>query len=341
MSMRGDGARLIQASRSQTIVIPNNEFRNSNAAMDRLFELFPDHYPTLIADRQNEWTFELDWPRHILEPIDPLLPEMARTCFDLDLSELARYMEIRSCRNVPFVFSMFHSWALLAPVLTMQLRGMLPTTVVHVDAHHDLSSCLLGFVSTGRLGCQAVNIECRFDDVATVEAAISLGFINKASFLTAYVLGLEAGRLIHVDRKRNHATFFLNAHSRPITIGKSLLSEHTLSFDQAAANKTWPFFEGSEIPIVTPDDSEQIWLDVDLDAFCNRFDGDSDNRDAAGTKAERHEIERQIDVFLQMLEVDWVSRIGAVSVAASPGFFPSEYWEIAIPRLCDGIARLL
>ena len=87
---------------------------------------------------------------------------------------------------------------------------------------------------------------------------------------------------------------------------------------------------------------DQIWLDVDLDAFCNRFDGDSDNRQKRGSIDELNATIKRGGEFLENLsQADWLEDIAAVSVAASPGFFPSEYWDTVIPVVCDGIMKLL
>ena len=309
--------------------------------MDRLFELFPDKYPALVAESASDWTFQLGWPRHLLEPIDPLLPERG-ACFGLDLPELDQYVEIRSYRGIPFVFSMFHSQALLAPSLAMHGNRQLPQIVVHVDAHHDLSASLLGEASPGTLVNEQFNIECRLDNPETVDHAVDAGFVNKASFLTAYFLATTA-RVLHVDRGCVPGKFLLKPTVQPIKIGDVLSAQQTFAMTRVAAGDTWDLLELPELP----DDLHQLagqrtWLDVDLDAFCNRFDGDSDNRDKVGSSEERSIMLEHLRGFLRDLAaVPWLVDISAVSVAASPGFFPSEYWEASIPIVCDGIAKLL
>lgn len=85
-----------------------------------------------------------------------------------------------------------------------------------------------------------------------------------------------------------------------------------------------------------------MWLDVDLHAFCNRFDGDSDRRDRPGSRAETSTLHRRIASFFGELNAaSWRDQIEAVSVAASPGFFPSEYWETVIPAVCEGFDEAL
>jgi hypothetical protein len=310
--------------------------------MDWIFDLFPDKYPSLVAADLHDWTFVLGWPRHILEPIDPLLPERSRTCFALELSELDQYVEIQWCRSIPVVFSMFHSRALLAPALAMKSGRARPSTVVHVDAHHDLSACLLGPASAGSLRSDAMNVDCRLDDPETVNNVIDKGYLNKASFLTAYVLATAGAQIIHVDRACQPGVFFLNPHMQSVSIGKVLGTQYSLSFDEIAAGRCWQLIERPELGSVTLDGDREVWLDVDLDAFCNRFDGDSDNHSANGSDAEKNAMAEQISEFLRTLSsAEWLPRVAAISVAASPGFFPSEYWEFAIPRVCNGITELL
>src|SRR5262249_20668974 len=85
-----------------------------------------------------------------------------------------------------------------------------------------------------------------------------------------------------------------------------------------------------------------VWLDIDLDAFCNRFDGDSSRRDIAPTETEAQEVTTRIDEFLGRLRAaTWKEQVRAVSVAASPGFFPSEYWNTAVPQWLDGFRKIV
>lgn len=43
------------------IAFPKNLASDANAAMDHLFDAFPDHYPSLISEDEHEWRFRLDW----------------------------------------------------------------------------------------------------------------------------------------------------------------------------------------------------------------------------------------------------------------------------------------
>jgi hypothetical protein len=88
--------------------------------------------------------------------------------------------------------------------------------------------------------------------------------------------------------------------------------------------------------------ADAVWLDVDLDVFCNRYDGDSDRATFEGNHAEQAFMQQRIETFLdQLASATWIDKIEAVSVAISPGFFPAQYWEYAIPAVCNGIERII
>src|SRR5205807_1394810 len=130
--------------------------------------IFPDKYPELVAESSEEWTFTLGWPRHILEPVDPLLVERAHSYFGAKLSDLDRFQVTEWHGGVPFVFSMFHSWAILAPALAIRNKQASPRVIVHVDAHHDLAPSLMGAVTQGALENQAFGVECRLDTPVSI-----------------------------------------------------------------------------------------------------------------------------------------------------------------------------
>ncbi len=123
MSLRSTGWRLAGKNAPPQIVWPRQMGDNVNPAMDRIFEIFPDKYPVLVKEADEAWTFDLTWPRHLLEPIDLALPERAQACYGLQLEHLADYLEVQRYGQVDFVFSMFHSRAMLAPALAAARRG--------------------------------------------------------------------------------------------------------------------------------------------------------------------------------------------------------------------------
>lgn len=344
MNLRAPGSRLAGTNIPVKIVWPRQGLISANAAMDQLFEIFPDKYPILLNESEEDWTFRLSWPRHLLEPIDPALWEQAQDCYGLELSQVADYWEVRRYGRVDFVFSMFHSWALLAPAIAATRRGGKPLRwVIHVDAHHDLGASLLRAVAPAVLNNACFEIECRLDDPESISRCIDCGLIHKGSYLTAFCLGTSPGHLYQISPDDSPGRFWLHPVVGSVQIGGTLAPRDSVTFQHTPSAVAWEISESSILPQILPMEAmDGIWLDVDLDAFCNRFDGDSDRRDNPKRAGEVSAMQLAIATFLDSLsKASWLPYVEAVSVAASPGFFPSEYWEHAIPTVCEGIAKAL
>jgi hypothetical protein len=344
MNLRAPGWRLAGTNLPPKIVWSRQGCANANTAMDQMFEILPDKYPILLSENGESWTFGLSWPRHLLEHVDSALPERAQSCYGLELAQLADYLEIRRCGRVDFVFSMFHSRALVAAALATARRGGQPLRcVIHIDAHHDLASPFLKVTGPATLANAYFKIECQLNDPESVTQCIDCGFIHKGSFLTAFCLGTTPGYLYHVSQGASPRHFWLQPGTGSVQIGKVVVPCDSLKFLNTPVSTSWEIAESPALPEDVPvAATDGIWLDVDLDAFCNRFDGDSDRRGQSKSGQEVRAMRRGIATFLENLSnASWLSHVEAVSVAASPGFFPSEFWEFAIPTVCEGITSAL
>lgn len=344
MKLRRAGSRWTNLTQPPAIAWQKSGGEHCNFAMDELFKIFPDKYPVLVCETDDAWTFQLDWPRHLLEPIDPLISEQAEKCYGLGLSQLANYVEVRHCGRADFVFSMFHSRALAAPALAILRDNQRKLScVVHVDAHHDLAPSLLIAAGSKRLVNSAFEIECSLNDVENIMRSIDCGFIDKGCFLTAFLFGTEPGQLFHVHDEVVYDRFWLERNSDTVQIGDKKVLRDLVGFQRTPIRDAWQLNESSTLPAtLSMNRADGVWLDVDLDAFCNRFDGDSDRSTQRSSSEEFKRMKEGIARFLDdFANSSWRENVIAVSVAASPGFFPSEYWDYGIPTVCDGIAAIL
>jgi hypothetical protein len=323
------------------IAFPKEFAANANAAMDSLFAAFPDHYPRLVSEEEHEWHFRLDWPSDPLWYVDPHIAEAARSMYGCSLQELLQLEDFRPCAKATFLFSMFHSRALLAPARAAECNEVTNfTNIIHVDDHDDLIRPLLS-ARNGFLFDPFSGLLVNIDDEASVRGAIERGVISKGSFLTAYVLAKPAGSIVHVKGNSPRRESWLRRRDSTITLaGKP----HPISFteySEARIANSWHIAERPDLPLQLPN-SDAVWLDVDLDAFCNRYDGDSDRRDIAATVGEQQEMRTQIKGFLAALQqAEWKSQVKAISLAASPSFFPSDYWSYAVREVADGLHEIL
>ena len=83
-----------------------------------------------------------------------------------------------------------------------------------------------------------------------------------------------------------------------------------------------------------------VLLDIDMDYFCNPFEQKDEK---AGKCASQHcweQVEVSIDRVTTLLErAAWRPRVRVVTVALSPGFFPSQYWAAALAKIEPSLRR--
>lgn len=86
-------------------------------------------------------------------------------------------------------------------------------------------------------------------------------------------------------------------------------------------------------------DGRRLLLHVDMDYFCNRYDGDSDWRSRVlPLDPPMEAIERRVDEVVAALNKrGLIGRLEDIVVAYSPGFFPAEFWGRTDERLTRGL----
>src|SRR5258708_18860249 len=162
--------------------------------MDVLFNLFPDHYPHLVAEHESNWEFTLLWPIQEDCFVDPKALTTAKHLFNLNPNQIAPYYQIEHCGEVTFVLSMFHSRAILAPVYASQYFPNYFSCIIHVDDHADLMGTVLCSTDTpGKLYDTFFHQVIDICDPVSVITAIDSGIINKGNFLTSYLLAYSPG----------------------------------------------------------------------------------------------------------------------------------------------------
>jgi hypothetical protein len=325
------------------VAFPRVPISDPNLAMDRLFELFPDHEPALLSETEDCWIFGLSWNANPRTFVDPGVAIAAESLYGLSLSGIGSYHELLRWGECDVVTSMVHSWALLAPSQAVQ-RGKRPLSwVVHVDDHTDLMAPLVEPLSQGgSLWDTIFGKEIDLASPSSISAAIRRGILSKGNFLTAYLLAYPSCRAVHIGRDLAEQNFELRHRSDSVEIGEARFAQHGFSLNPVSEQEAGNFRQARSLPLDLPIGPGGVWLDIDLDYFCNRYNGDSDRRFASALLGERDEVVRRIQDFLcELRSVAWLKRVEAVSVAVSPAFFPSEYWAEAVAMVRDGVRSVL
>lgn len=255
-------------------------------------------------------------------------PGAASTASDLvkaDSAAISQYRVLHHTGGRTTLFSMVHSWALVGASYHAWRTGRIPSQVVHIDDHTDLSSCLMDDSvnpPSGRGGAPYILAE-----PATIIENLFRGSFNKGSYLTAF-LGLANVRCVH------HICWPSKASGAFVSTGQG--SQPVLCVTYADTGAT-AFRSGADLQ-PWDDSDEPVWLDIDLDAFCNRYNGDSDRRGLRANASEKRRLDQRMDEAIAMIRGCKALRSAElVTIAVSPGFCPSEYWEEASCKMLDAV----
>jgi hypothetical protein len=334
-----------EASPVVRIAFPRAAAPDANAAMDQLFAAFPDHQPILLSESDDQWVFELRWTSDPATFVDPGVTDAATSLYGLALAEIGGYCEVHRWGGRDVVISMVHAWALLAPAMAIKRRRGKPLSwVVHVDDHTDLMAPMVEpLAPPGLLRDHIFGVDINVGEPDSVVAAVRRGLVSKGNFLTAYLLAYPGCRAVHVGAKLGEKEFPLSPEKEVFELGGKEFTRTGFLLTHLVEPATGAFRQTRSLPSELPmQDNDGVWLDIDLDYFCNRYDGDSDRRSKVAVPNEQNEVMRRVESFLAELSVvNWLPRIEAVSIAVSPGFFPSDHWAGVIPAVRDGIRRIL
>jgi hypothetical protein len=245
--------------------------------------------------------------------------------FQTDSSAISQIRALHHANGRTIMFSLVHSWALVGASYHAWRTGRIPRQVVHVDDHTDFGACIMDDSSTpptGRGGVPYI-----LEEPATIIENLFRGSFNKGSYLTAFLALTDVRGVQQVcwSNKRTGTFVF-----------PSKISDHVFCAKYADTGAT-PFRAGV---CVEPweDADDPVWLDIDLDAFCNRFNGDSDRRDLRANVSERQQFNQRIEETVELIRRhESLKNAELVTIAASPGFCPSGYWEEATCRMLEAV----
>jgi hypothetical protein len=180
----------------------------------------------------------------------------------------------------------------------------------------------------------------------SVHSAIASGAIGIASFIVPL---LHFGPRIHVRHLK--ATSGGRSRRRAYSLVRGYIGDDVLGNKavrpcvRAADHPSSPCIEYT----VVTDVRERLaalpnwpaFLHIDLDYFCNRYDGGARWMDRSQRKdASSAQVLESLGVLFGALRDSGVSRqIVDTTVAMSPGFFPAEYWPAAVAWLDGHLAR--
>ncbi|WP_322923887.1 hypothetical protein [Paenibacillus campi] len=302
---------------------------NANDAMDQLFEIFEDKYPILVAEDQTKWYFQLNWPIDKYWYVDPDLFSQKNDNI-LSCNDIPTYYKQYDDGRMHISVSMLHSKAILG--ISEILHFIKIDTIVHIDDHSDLMAPLLyrqgdGFYTSLFEG------EIKITDINHMEKCIERGVFGIGSYLSAFILMTEPGFIYHIKQSSafiSSTTYSLYPRIKSQHIGGYSLKQTFLDKkDRHEGDALWKYKQTNNFEDVE-ETVGNVWLDIDLDYFSNRYDRDTDWKNKNTLNPNRAEmIALMQHTLLKITTSHWIKQVQFVSISYSPGFFPSEYFKEA------------
>lgn len=295
-----------------------------------------------------EWELVLGWSNDAFRYVDPRLDEgLAWWGRDLRYQDMAGARK----RRGRVLLSLNDTWTLES--WSQWLTGRsddVDIVVLHVDDHKDLGAPRI----FQRLENWIDPIEGRvveLCDPQTVTAAILSGALGMGSFLTPFLHYVPTADVRHLCQGPKCS------ETVDATVQRELIPDSLLDPDALRPSITLvpdglgvgrgryrftsnlnDWLEGID---GSSDSTIGILLHIDMDYFCNRYDGDSDAIEYPGPlNPSLAEILDQIDTFTHALRCrGLLERLDDIVIAFSPGFFPAEFWAHSCERLLAGLGE--
>lgn len=319
------------------ILLPSNEKQR----WDYLYSYFSDQYIT-CNDMGDSWEITFDSLPSQEWYIDPNLKK------GLDWWGLKDIKEIPSAYKLydKGILSLNDSWTLyewLRWYERSDTREFDKLTIIHLDEHDDMMSPHL-LEKEGVLFDFFTNDSVDFKSESVFNAIMSSS-IEIGSFVTLflYFLSNKNIEVRHLGQK-----LYEDRDKKSYSIDVACSKKHELSPDykrpecnfiednKIDSNITYKFFTSIQ-DAFDLDMNHPILLHIDMDYFCNRYEGCSN----WAKKSNKHdpsldEILVRIGLINEQIN-KLSSSIESTSIAFSPGFFPAEFWGISYNLLANNL----
>ncbi len=301
-----------------------------------------DAQATCIDER---WALSLSWSDDPNRYVDPRLDEgLAWWAADIQYQDMAKARKRRGrvllALNDTWTLQSWSEWLARTP----QHEDIV---VLHVDDHKDLDAPRFFNRPDGWFD----PISCRLVDLHvphSVTDAIMSGALGMGSFLTPFLHRHPDTEVRHLCQgpkctRTTDSQIILESVADTLLDPSALRPAVSLIADgQGTGHGRYRFTHDLDLWLEGLSKSRApILLHVDMDYFCNRYDGDSDHIDHPGPLNDTlPQILSRIDVLTKALHRHGLAeRLVDIVIAFSPGFFPAEFWAESCDRLLIGLGE--
>ena len=312
-----------------------------------------DAIATQVGDK---WQLKLEWSNDPYRYVDPRLPEgLSWWGKQLQFKDMA----LARKRKGRVLLSLNDTWTLESWSECLNRDAAKSNIVVlHVDDHKDLGSPRIFLSSKGWID-PITGRAVDFNQPNSITKAIESGAFGMGSFLTLFLHHFPHSDVRHLCQapKCEDTTDFIirleTVHdlllnldaTRPSVTLKETTALKTKR--NGAAHGRYRFTDNldawlEDLDLQVKENDTTFLLHIDMDYFCNRYDGDSDAVDyPCPLDLSLPQVLDKIDNLTEALRSrSLLKNLDDIVIALSPGFFPSEFWAPSCERLLEGLGEL-
>lgn len=322
-------------------------------------QVLTDYFPDFLAsDQETERGYEvrLQWPDYEAFFVDPLITQHIGWW-----RAKARLGELRKevCWSGTGQLALDDAWTLFgwSRWLSQKYSALAPPSevvVIHVDDHQDMMCPLIVRSEQGWTDLLTGDKFSIFEP-PKVRKAILSGSIGIGSFFTVLLHELPWVHIRHLKQSKGAAedgrewiilkgsemdTILQPGQQRPrinreLANSRPIRSPHKVPCGSYRCSRDYSRCL-ADLPMCP------VLLHIDMDYFNNRYDRDSDWQDRPNKHDPSQEhILQEIDALFDALaEYGIWQRVENVTVALSPGFFPSEFWQVSTEKVEERLLKL-
>jgi hypothetical protein len=213
-------------------------------------------------------------------------------------------------------------------------------TLIHFDSHPDMGAPLLARdINSGAYYDLLSQNQVKTDSLFDFMTSISIGSIGISNFISILPLFFKNVNIYYINqftginRRSSYKLDFVYDDVFTKKNSNLLRMKNIYAYDVIKSNE-YPhsLVESNDIECLKPISNEPIFLHFDMDYFNNQLDGSAVCFRKKNNNPSLHKQLEEIDRVTEQLH-RLRDKIIHVSIALSPGFFPSKYWEPSTQHL--------
>ena len=216
--------------------------------------------------------------------------------------------------------------------------------LLHADDHKDLTSPFLLQVGE-QWRDPLTNRNVSFADPESVASAVLSGSIGIGCFIVPLVHTVRSVQIRHLRAFALPATASrieraLSTDIRFVPTARRLAVREEPSDPQSETDDSGSYLStnDTDLWLANIPNNAAILLHIDLDYFNDRYGGGWDAQEIEPTEME---MIRRVNHFCEALSGSGLQRrIENTTIALSPGFCPSEYWQLLLKTLTAGLRQI-